>query len=147
MKVASAIRRAVLAEERTMSADEHPLATEVSSDFRLFDPYRRCLACDQPAQHRERGAQHRPVLAGGVCIAGGGFRQLAVLCSACVSERNLERCLWAARKLAGQPRAVCFVYQLVGPSAAISTLRRFVAGLRRFPPSAPQHREQAEDQG
>jgi hypothetical protein len=111
------------------------LTTQVSSDFLLFDPYRRCLACDRPAQHWERATQHHPVLAGGVCIDGGGFRQLAVLCSACVAPGSLEQVLWEARRLAERPSDVCFVYQLVGPLSVRVKVKRFVDSLRQYPPA------------
>ena len=111
------------------------LVTAVSSDFLLFDPYRRCIGCNKPAQHRERGTQHHPVLAGGTCIDGGGFRQLAVLCSACVSEANLEQVLWEARRAAERPGDVCFVYQLVGPLSGRVKVKRFVDSLQHYPPS------------
>ena len=113
------------------------LVTPVSSDFLLFDPYGRCVACDCPAQHWARGTQHHPVLAGGVISAGGGFRQLAVLCSACVSATTLEQCLWAARRRAERPSAVCFVYQLVGSRAVRAQVQRFVESLQQYSPSAP----------
>lgn len=113
------------------------LATAVSSDFLLFDPYRRCIACDRPAQHWERGTQHHPVLAGGVCIDGGGFRQLAILCSACVNSRSLEQVLWEARRLAEKPGDVCFVYQLVGPLPTRVKVKRFVESLQHYPPGDP----------
>src|SRR4051794_10452637 len=113
------------------------LVTSVSSDFLLFDPYRRCFACDRPAQHWERGTQHHPVLAGGVCIEGGGFRQLVVLCSACVNESNLEQCLWIVRRLAERPSEICFVYQLVGPLSTRVKVKRFVDSLQHYPPSEP----------
>ena len=113
------------------------LVTAVSSDFLLFDPYRRCVACDRPAQHWARGVQHHPELAGGVCIEGGGFWRLAVVCGACASPGNLERCLWEARRLAERPSEVCFVYQLVGPLAARQQVHDFVDSLQYHPPGEP----------
>ena len=113
------------------------LVTAVSSDFLLFDPYRRCVACDRPAQRWDRRTQQHPVLAGGGCIEGGGFRQLAVVCSACASPGNLEQVLWEARRLAARPRDVCFVYQLVGPLAAREKVKAFVESLRLYHPREP----------
>ncbi|MGN6814109.1 MAG: hypothetical protein ACTHMP_24845 [Thermomicrobiales bacterium] len=108
-----------------------PPAAEVASPARPFDPGRRCCVCGQPAQRWVGGTRYEPVFAGGYCGAGGGFRQLTVLCSACASSHTLEACLWSARQQAATPSAVCYIYQLRGPPAVRTQVDRFVANLRR----------------